>query len=110
MNDSNVDAPIRSPAAANTVLGCSVRSWSTAPASTAAPASVLFAEIRPWKSLIPRICTSVGPAGAAMVIGTSASVPVVTPVTVSTCSPAGSPAGNTKLTDALPYSSKTAVP
>ena len=39
MNDSKVDAPIRSPAAAKTVLGLPSRSWSTAPAITAAPPS-----------------------------------------------------------------------
>ena len=38
MNDSNVEAPIRSPAAANTVSGFWPRSCLTAPASTAAPA------------------------------------------------------------------------
>ena len=41
MKDSNVEAPMRSPAAANTVLGFSARNCFTAPGSTAAPASVL---------------------------------------------------------------------
>ena len=57
MKEANVEAPIRSPAAANTVSGLSARSCLTAPASTAAPASApvgLFS-IRPWKSLVPRI-------------------------------------------------------
>ena len=60
MNDSNVDAPIRSPAAANTVSGFSARSCLTAPASTAAPASAPVGSlaIRPWKSLVPRIWIS----------------------------------------------------
>ncbi len=40
MNDSNVEAPMRSPAAAKTVFGFAARSCLTAPASTAAPASV----------------------------------------------------------------------
>ena len=40
MNDSNVEAPIRSPAATNAVFGFSVRSCFTAPESTAAPAGV----------------------------------------------------------------------
>ena len=60
MNDSNVEAPIRSPAAAKTVFGVRLaRSCSTAPASTAAPASapVGLSAIRPWKSLMPRIWT-----------------------------------------------------
>ena len=53
MNDSKVEAPIRSPAAANTVFGYCARSWSTAPPSTAAPASMPLAPMRPWKSLMP---------------------------------------------------------
>ena len=63
MNDSNVEAPIRSPAAANTVLGFSARSSFTAPAIAPAPAAAesgSFA-IRPWKSFVPRIWMSVVP-------------------------------------------------
>ena len=41
MNDSNVEAPIRSPAATNAVFGFSVRSCLTAPDSTAAPAELV---------------------------------------------------------------------
>ena len=58
MNDSKVEAPIRSPAALNTVEGFSARSCLTAPESTAAPASAPLASSRPWKSLIPRIWIS----------------------------------------------------
>ena len=68
MKDSKVDAPIRSPAAANTVFGFCWRSCLTAPAITAAPASVpvgLFAS-RPWKSFVPRICTWTGAGGSAI--------------------------------------------
>ena len=39
MKDSNVEAPIRSPAATNTVSGFAARNCLTAPASTAAPAA-----------------------------------------------------------------------
>ena len=57
MNDSNVDAPIRSPAAANIVLGLTPRSCLTAPASTAAPDPPVVVSfwMRPWKSLVARI-------------------------------------------------------
>ena len=60
MNDSNVEAPIRSPAATNAVSGLAARSCLTAPASTAAPAvgAVVSFTIRPWKSLVPRIWMS----------------------------------------------------
>ncbi len=64
MKDSKVDAPIRSPAAANTVFGFCARSCLTAPAITAAPASALELLVsRPWKSFVPRICTSTGAGG-----------------------------------------------
>src|SRR5690606_25171528 len=62
MNDSNVDAPMRSPAAANTVFGFSARNCWTAPARTAAPAFGGSLRMRPWKSFVPSTW---------MVIGTS---------------------------------------
>ncbi len=56
-NDSNVEAPIRSPAAAKIVLpaGASARSSSTAVANGAAPAALPpSGSSRPWKSLVLR--------------------------------------------------------
>ena len=56
MNDSKVEAPIRSPAATNAVFGFSALSCFTAPESTAAPAGVPDSgSSRPWKSLVARI-------------------------------------------------------
>ena len=59
MKDSNVDAPIRSPAAAKTRSSSSARRVLTAPASEAAPAAALpgSSRIRPWKSLVARTWT-----------------------------------------------------
>ncbi len=75
MKDSNVEAPMRSPAAANTVLGFSARNCFTAPESTAAPASLLvLLRMRPWKSFVPRICTSTGAVGS---IGAGVLMPTI---------------------------------
>ena len=53
MNDSKVEAPIRSPAAAKIVLGLVDSSCVTAPANWAAPASWhRWRAERPWKSLV----------------------------------------------------------
>src|SRR5690349_137630 len=62
MNDSNVVAPIRSPAAAKSVLGFSERNRSTAPAYLAAPGMSVPDRSRPWKSLVPMIWMSTGSA------------------------------------------------
>jgi hypothetical protein len=72
MNDANVEAPIKSPAAANTVLGLLPRSCLTAPARTAAPAvgAVVSFSSRPWKSLVPRIWMS-------LVVGSAVSIPTI---------------------------------
>ena len=52
MNDVNVEAPIRSPAATNAVFGFAARYWFTTPPSTAAPPDGAIASSRPWKSLM----------------------------------------------------------
>ena len=62
MNDSNVVAPIRSPAAAKIVLGFWARSASTAPAYLAAPGMSRSGRSRPWKSLVPITWMSTGSA------------------------------------------------
>jgi hypothetical protein len=66
MAETNVDAPMLSPAARNSVFGFCPRSWFTSPASCAAPPIGPFAPVagdssRPWKSLMPNNCSSTGP-------------------------------------------------
>jgi hypothetical protein len=63
MKLSKVEAPMRSPAAANTVFGCSARRVSTAVTREAPPAPPFAASgrMRPWKSLMPRIWMVVSP-------------------------------------------------
>ena len=89
MKDSNVDAPIRSPAALNTVFGYCVRSCFTAPdisapPSVAACASQLIAGLRgftssrPWKSLVPSTWMVTGAPWACVVPATAATLAAVT--------------------------------
>ena len=68
MKESNVVAPIRSPAAAKIVFGLSARSASTAPAYFAAPGMSRSGWSRPWKSLVPMIWMSTGSAALAGVV------------------------------------------
>ena len=76
MNDSNVEAPTRSPAAAKSVPVVLLRSSLTAPAIDAAPAAALpgSSTRRPWKSLVARICT-VSTTGSGML--TPVSMPMI---------------------------------
>ena len=90
MNDSKVDAPIRSPAAANTVFGLAARSCLTAPERIAAPAvtplvvppvpSSLIR--RPWKSLVARTWMVTGAACAGADVAMTASGAATSPVRV----------------------------
>ncbi len=99
MNDSKALAPMLSPADTNSVFGFCWRYFSTAPASTPAPATPPVSwSRRPWKSLIVRICRS----GVFGCVGRTSNT-VVVPETSLPVTSSGTPVGERRAdTKAMP--------